>query len=453
MHLSNRPDSPLIHPFADLSAHRNGEATTIVRAEGVHVFDEDGNRYLDAMSGSSCASLGFSSPDLISAFETQLKTLPYYHLFAQKSHGPARSLAERLVSLAPDRLAHAFLAASGSEANDTAIKLVWAFNGARGKPEKRKIIVRHSGYHGSTIMTAAASGQPHMHLGFNLPMDDFVHIPEVCCYRNANQGETEEQYASRSAAELEEAILRCGAENVAAFMVEPVMASAGCLLPPEGYFGHVGRILDRYDIALIVDEIVCGLGRLGVPFGSYRYGLRPDVLTLAKPLTGGYFPLSAVLTTNEIFEAMAHQSDRAGLFGHGFTYGGHPLGCAVANAALDVYEKPEFKADLAERIRIFERHLSDLSDRPLVGEVRNCGLLGAMEIVRDKDQKTRFPVEVGITERIGQALQRRGVITRWTAKTVNLCPPLIISESELGDLFQALGKALDDVSSHFGAAA
>jgi len=436
----------LVHQFVNFKALEENGPKTIVRGEGVRVFDDEGNGYIDAMGGSSCATLGFSNDQVIDAISAQLRELPYYHLFAQKSHGPAQVLSERLAAIAPGRLKHVLFACSGSEANDTAIKLVWAHNIARGKPEKRKIITRQSSYHGSTILSAAATGQPHMHAGFGLPADDIIQIPEVSFYRNARPGERESAYAERCAADLEAAITAVGAERVGALMLEPVMASAGCLTPPAGYFGAVNEILSAYDIALIADEVVCGLGRLGRTFGSERYGLAPDLMTLAKPLTAGYFPLSAVLTTDGIFDSMRAQSEAAGLFGHGLTYGGHPVGCAAALAALDAYEDPSFKRALAARIASFERRLATLVAHPLVGDVRNAGLLGAVEVVADKKGRRPFDPEVKATARIGAALQERGVITRWTPRTINFCPPLVICEAELDELFHAVDQALDAVA-------
>ncbi|MCR9220116.1 MAG: aminotransferase [Alphaproteobacteria bacterium] len=436
----------LVHQLANLSALEESGATTIVRGCGVRVFDAAGTSYIDAMGGSSCAALGFSDARLIAAITEQLHRLPFYHLFAQKSHAPAQALAERLAAMAPGRLRRVLFAGSGSEANDTAVKLVWAHNIARGKPGKRKIVTRQSSYHGSTILSAAVTGQPHMQTGFGLPTADVIQIPEVSFYRNGRPGESERAYGERCAAALDAAISEAGAESVAAFIVEPVMASAGCLTPPAGYFDAVAEVLAAHDVALIADEVVCGLGRLGAPFGSVRYGLDPDLMTLAKPLTAGYFPLSAVLMTEALYESLRSQGDGAGLFGHGLTYGGHPVGCAAALAALDIYEEPGFKQGLADRIVSFERRLARLTAHPLVGAVRNAGLLGALEIVCDKSARRPFDPALGVTARIGAALQARGVITRWTARTINLCPPLIISEAELDALFAALAGALDAVA-------
>lgn len=440
------PTGPkLVHQFANLNAHKAGETTTIVKGEDVYVFDRDGKRYLDAMGGSSCAALGFSSPELLRAMTEQANLLPYYHLFAQKSHEPAEILAEKLIAATPDHLRHVLFASSGSEANDTAVKLAWAHNAGRGLPEKRRIIARKAGYHGSTTLSAALTGQPHMQLGFNLPMEDVCFIPEVSYYRHSQNGESEEQYASRCAAELEAAIIQEGPEKIAALIVEPIMASAGCLLPPAGYFDQVTSILQKYDVLLIADEVVCGLGRLGAPFGSSLFNLRPNLMTLGKPLTGGYFPLSAILMTDEIYETLAEQSDMAGILGHGLTYGGHPVGCAVACVAMDIYASPAFRRDLNDRVKWFEAHLDDLSVHPIVGDVRNAGLLGAVEIVGDRATRKPFPAELRVSKRIGVSLQRNGVITRWTERTVNLCPPLTISQLAMDELFEAMRNSLDDV--------
>ncbi|RNC91283.1 MAG: aminotransferase class III-fold pyridoxal phosphate-dependent enzyme [Oricola sp.] len=446
MTASARHGLDLVHQFSDLQAHRNGETTTIVRGEGVHVFDAEGNRYIDAMSGSSCASLGFRDERLVQAMTEQAGKLPYYHLFAQKSHEPAERLARQLSAMAPEHLNHVLFANSGSEANDAAIRIVRAVNISRGKPEKRRVIARHAGYHGSTTLSASVTGQAHMRFGSDSVSPDVSFIPEVCHYRHGHDGESEEAYAARCAAELEAAILAVGPDTVAAFIAEPVMASAGCLLPPKGYFQLVDEVLRRHDVALIADEVVCALGRLDSPFGSTRYGLRPNLMTLAKPLTGGYFPLSAVLMTDEIYDTLTLESAKSGLLGHGLTYGGHPIGCAVASAALEIYAQADFRANLHATIATFERHLAAIADCPIVGETRNAGLLGALEIVADKTTRRRFDAMENVTLKIGRALQKNGVITRWTRETVNLCPPLVISEDELEVLFGALRASLDQVA-------
>lgn len=334
----------------------------------------------------------------------QAHQLPYYHLFAQKSHEPAERLARELTAMAPNHLNHVLFANSGSEANDAAIRIVRGINTAKGKPGKRRVIARRSGYHGSTTLSAAVTGQAHMRFGGGNGSSDVCFIPEVCYYRHARDGESQEDYANRCAEDLETAILAQGAGNVAAFIAEPVMASAGCLVPPKGYFQRVQEVLQRHDVALIADEVVCALGRLDVPFGSIKYGLSPDMMTLAKPLTGGYFPLSAVLMTDEIYEALVSESSKTGLLGQGLTYAGHPIGCAVAAMALDIYAQDDFRNTLRRTITAFEGHLTDIGGHPMVGETRNAGLLGALEIVADKVTRRRFDPAETVTARIGRAL-------------------------------------------------
>ncbi|MBY5989142.1 aminotransferase class III-fold pyridoxal phosphate-dependent enzyme [Roseovarius atlanticus] len=443
----------LVHQFSDLLAHQNGDTTTIVRGEGVHVYDTKGNRYIDAMSGSSCASLGFSDARLVRAMTEQAQQLPYYHLFAQKSHEPAEDLARRLVSMSPAHLRHVLFANSGSEANDAAIRILRAVNIAQGKPDKRLVIARLSGYHGSTTLSASITGQQHMRFGSDGVSSDVRFIPEVCHYRHALDGESEEDYAARCAADLEAAILEEGAKNVAAFIAEPVMASAGCLIPPKGYFEKVEAVLRRHDVALIADEVVCAFGRLDAPFGSTKYGLSPDIMTLAKPLTGGYFPLSALLLTDEIYDTLTVESTKTGLLGHGLTYAGHPIGCAVAAEALEIYSGEDFRMGLRETITRFEQHLAEIEQHPMVGETRNSGLLGAIDIVEDKATRKRFDINEKVTFRLGRELQRNGVITRWTSEAVNLCPPLIIGETELDLVFDRLNSSLDQIYSELSPSA
>lgn len=433
----------LIYPITNLTAI---EQLVITRGRGVYVCDDHGREYLEGMAGLWCTALGYGNEELIEAASAQLRTLSYTHLFGGKSHPMAIALAERLATMLPVADAHVFFGNSGSDANDTHWKLLRYYFNAIGKPGKRKIIARERAYHGVTVAAAAMTGLAPNHAHFDLPMEalGIVRTDATHFYRQGLPGETEEEFATRLARSLEELILREGAETIAAFIAEPVTGAGGVVLPPCTYWEKVQAVLARNGILLIDDEVITGFGRTGNDFGTTTFAIRPDMMTLAKALTSGYLPLSAAVIRGDMYEALVEPSAKVGMFGHGYTYSGHPVSCAVALKALEIYERDRLFAHaqrmgtyLQGRLRAFEEH-------PLIGEVRGIGLLAAVEMVANKASREAFQ-----GGRVGQYAQQRaqenGLIVRAVAgSSLAMCPPLIITENEIDQLVERLGRTLDE---------
>jgi 4-aminobutyrate---pyruvate transaminase len=450
--LAARDVRSVIHPFTDLAHHVEEGAMVLTRGEGVYVLDERGHRYLEGMAGLWCANLGFSEERLVDAAREQMSRLPTYHLFGGKSHGPAISLAERLLAMAPVPMSKVLFTSSGSEANDSAIKLVRYYHHAVGKPDKYKIFSRVRAYHGSTLACASLSGLPQVHRDFGLPLQGFLHTACPHHYRYALPGETEEAFAARLAAELERLILREGPDTVGAFIAEPIMGAGGVIMPPRGYWPQVQAVLDKYDILLIADEVITGFGRTGEVFGCATNGMRPDLITLAKGLSAGYAPIGGVLVSEPIYRAMLEQSRKLGTFGHGFTYSGHPLCAAVALRTLELYEEDR----LLEHVRTLAPHFAArvlaLAIHPLVGHSRAAGLLGAIELMADPEQKVPFEPTLRVGARVVEHALEYGVILRPLGDVISFCPPLIIRPAEIDFLFDAVTRALDRVLAELGSA-
>jgi 4-aminobutyrate---pyruvate transaminase len=444
--LAARDVETLIHPFTNLVQHAADGPLVIDRGEGVYVYDQDGNRYLEGLAGLWCAALGFNDKRLVDAATEQLEKLPTYHMFGGKSHPPGIELAEHLLRIAPVPMARVMFVCSGSEANETAIKLVRYYNHALGRPEKRKIISRVRGYHGVTMACASVTGLPHLHRDFGLPLEGVFHADCPHYYRDGWPGETEEQFALRLAGNLERLILREGPDTVAAFIAEPIMGAGGVIMPPETYFEHIQAVLDKYEVLLIADEVITAFGRTGKMFGCETYGIKPDLITLAKGLSSGYQPIGAVLISEPIHEAMLMQSQKIGTFGHGHTYSGHPVCAAVALRTLQIYEQDNILSRVAEVAPYFAARLHALGSHPLVGQARAVGLIGALELMADAVQKVPFDPKLAVGPRIVQQALRRGVILRPVGDTITFCPPLIIAKSEIDLLFDAVTEALDVVA-------
>ena len=434
-----------LHPSTNLRQVQTEGPLVITRGEGVYVFDEQGNRYLEGMAGLWCASLGFSERRLAEAAHRQMTELPFYHSFAGKVPAIATELAEKLVSMAPRGLARVLFANSGSEANDTAIKLVWYYNNALGRPLKKKIIGRHKGYHGMTVAAASVTGLAFVHGDFDLPRGRFLHAGCPHYYRFGKEGETEEQFAERLAAELDDLITREGRETVAAFFAEPVMGAGGVIVPPTTYFQRIQPVLRKHDVLFVVDEVICGFGRTGNMFGSQTFDLRPDVLTCAKALTAGYLPMSATLVSQAIYDVLLAQSDKLGIFGHGYTYSSHPVPAAVALETLRIYEERDILSHVRRVGPRLQSGLRALSEHPLVGEARGIGLIGALELVRDKSTRANFDSKAGIGAFLVKRAQHHGAILRNMAgDVIAFSPPLIITEPEIDALIERTALALDD---------
>ena len=442
--LAVRDVETLIHPYTNLEAHRANGPLVLERGEGVHVYDTEGRPYIEGMAGLWCTALGYSNGELVEAAREQMGKLPFTHLFSGRSHDPAIELAEVLKELMPVPTSKIFFTSSGSEANDTQVKLAWYYNNALGRPKKKKIIGRQRGYHGVTIATASMTGLPANHTDWDLPLPGFLHVGCPHFYRFAHAGETELAFSQRLADELEATILREGPETVAAFIAEPVMGAGGAIVPPEGYFAAIQRVLARYEVRFIADEVICGFGRLGTWFGSEALGMRPDTLSFAKALTSGYVPLGGVSVDEPLYEAMREQSRKIGTFGHGTTYSGHPVACAVALKTIEIYKRDRIVAGVAAKAPQFQARLAGLAEHPIVGEASGLGLIGGLEIVADKSSRRQYEPKAGVAARCVAFAQDEGLIVRFLmGDRIAVCPPLIISPDEIDALFDRLTRALD----------
>jgi 4-aminobutyrate--pyruvate transaminase len=437
-----------LHPFTNLRKHEDKGPVVITRGRGIHVYDDQGREYIEGMAGLWCCSLGFSDERLIEAATRQLNTLPYYHGFAHKTSDIAVRAAADLLALAPGNMARVFFGTSGSDANDTAIKLVRYYNNALGRPTKKKIIARTKGYHGVSIASATLTGLPHLHTGFDLPGPEVVRADCPHHYRFAAPGESEAAFSARLARQLEALIEKEGPENIAAFIAEPVMGAGGVIPPPAGYFDAIQPILRRHDILFIADEVICGFGRTGQMWGSQTYGIAPDIVTCAKALTGGYVPFSATMVSEKVYEPIAEQSARLGTFGHGYTYSSHPLGCAVAVEALKVYRETDIAAQVRAKAPQFQDGLREFLASPIVGEVRGVGLIAAVELVKDKATKESFPPAVGIANHFAERAHAHGLVVRPLGEAVALCPPLVITPAEMAEMLARFARALGDTEKH-----
>jgi len=440
--LQARDVETLIHPYTNLATFRETGPLVLERGKGVWVFDSDGRGYIEGMAGLWCTSLGYGNEELVEVAREQMLKLPFTHLFGGKSHDPAIELAEKLKEWAPMPVSKVFFGASGSDANDTQIKLMWYYNNAIGRPKKKKIIARLKGYHGVTIASASLTGLPNNHIDFDLPIPNILHTSCPHHYRFANPGETEEEFATRLADELEEMILREGPDTVAAFIAEPVGGAGGVTVPPATYYEKIQAVLDRHDVLLIADEVICGFGRLGTMFGSSAMGMRPDTMSLAKAITSAYFPLSAVLIPEKIYEAMLDESRKIGTFGHGFTYSGHPVGSAIAVKTLEIYERDNIIGHVQGIIPSFWRRLEAIRELPLVGEVRGKGLVAGIELVADRPTKRAFEARRAVGARAVAFAQDEGLIVRNLGDTIAVCPPLVITPAEIDEMFDRLDRAL-----------
>jgi len=434
-----------LHPYANAVKQEAEGPLVLTRGKGIYVYDEEGKEYIEGLSGLWCTSLGFGEERLVEAATRQMRKLPYYPSFGQKVPDITVELAERLVKLAPVPMSHAFFCNSGSEANDTAVKMVWYYNNAIGRPAKKKIIGRQKGYHGVTIAAASLMGLPAFQKDFDLPIANMLHTDCPHYYRLGQAGESEEDFATRCAANLEKLILEQGPETVAAFIAEPIQGAGGVILPPKTYFEKVQAILRKYDILFIADEVICGFGRTGNMFGSETYGIKPDIMTMAKALSSAYLPISATIISEALYQAFLNESDKIGTFAHGYTYSGHPVCAAVALETLKIYEERNILEHVRKVAPRFQAGLRRLADNPVVGEVRGIGLIAGVELVQDKQTKQSFDPKAGIGAYLAQRAQEHGLIIRAMGDHIGICPPLIISESEIDDLLARLGKALDDL--------
>jgi 4-aminobutyrate--pyruvate transaminase len=447
MPLSNsqmRDVQSVLHPYTNLMKHRDTGPMILERGKGCRVYDDRGRDYIEAMAGLWCTALGWGVDELADVAAEQMRKMAFAHIFGGRSHEPAIALAEKLKEISPFPAGKVFFANSGSEANDTQVKLAWYAANSRGKPKAKKIVSRMKAYHGVTLVAASLTGLPNNHKSFDLPFDfvKFTDCPHY--YRNAEPGESERDFSRRMAANLEALIEREGPQTIAAMIAEPVMGAGGVILPPEGYFEAIGAVLDKYGIDLIDDEVITGFGRTGEWFGATKYGLKPDSMTVAKQLSSAYLPISAIVLSPELTEAIEEESGRIGIFGHGFTYTGHPVAAAVALRTIELYQKRDIVGHVREVSPHFLKRLRALADHPLVGEANGVGLIGGVELVADKKTKKSFDPARQVGAAVNAFALEEGLITRpMLSDRLAFCPPLVIDGTEIDEMFDRFARALD----------
>jgi len=435
-----------LHPYTNARRHEAVGPLVITEGKGVYVNDDQGNEYIEGLAGLWCTALGFGEERLVEAAAAQMRKLAYYHSFAHKAPLPTIELADKLIEIAPVPMSKVFFANSGSEANDSVVKMVWYYNNALGRPEKKKIISRIKGYHGVTVASASLTGLPYNHRDFDLPIKNILHTSCPHYYRFGRDGESEEDFATRMASELEQMILDEGPETVAAFIGEPVMGAGGVIVPPRTYWEKIQPILKKYDVLLIADEVICGFGRTGNLFGCQTYGIEPDIVVTAKALSSAYLPISAVLINDKVYQAIADNTAKIGTFGHGFTYSGHPVAAAVAVETLKIYEERDIVGHVQRIAPRLQDGLRRFADHPLVGEVRGVGLVGAVELVADKATKAPFDPLGKVGLHAVERSQAHGALVRNLMDTVAFSPPLVITEEQIDALLDRFGKALDETA-------
>ncbi|MEP5766616.1 MAG: aminotransferase [Halieaceae bacterium] len=435
--------SHLIYPTTNLTAI---EQLVIERGEGIYVYDNQGKQYLEGMSGLWCTALGYGNEEVVETAAEQMRTLAYSHMFGGKTHPAAMELADKLAAMVPVDQAQVFFGNSGSDANDSQIKLLRYYFNAIGKPQKYKIISRERAYHGVTIAAASLTGLPVNHAHFDLPFQALgvLRTGSPHFYRDGLPGESEAEFSSRRAAELEELILAEGPDTIAAFIAEPINGAGGVVVPPADYFEKIQAVLSKYDIFMWADEVITGFGRTGADFGSTSCNIQPQMMSLAKGLSSAYMPLSAAVVTGDMYQAMVEPSAAAGVFGHGYTYSGHPVACAVASKVIDIYLRDKLFDHAADVGAYLQSRLQAFAGHALVGEVRGMGLIAALELVANKDSRQAF-ADNAVGGFCQKACEKHGLLVRaMGGNCVALCPPLIINEAQIDELVDKLGLALDE---------
>ncbi|MDP6535456.1 MAG: aminotransferase [Gammaproteobacteria bacterium] len=437
----------IIYPTTNL---RHVEELNIVRGEGIYVYDADGKQYLEGLAGLWCASLGYGNEELIDAIDSQLKTLSYSHLFGGRTHQVVMDLADKLTGMVPVESGRVFFANSGSEANDSHMKMLHYYFNVTGEPQKKKIIALERSYHGVTMASAALTGLPAMHTHFSLPLEalGILRADSPHYYRGRQEGETEGQFTDRLIENLERLILKEGPETIAAFIAEPIGGASGVIVPPEGYFPEVQNLLTKHDILFWSDEVICGFGRTGNDFGCTTMGFTPQLMSLAKQLSSAYIPISASIIPDFMYQAMVEPSAEVGVFGHGYTYTGHPVACAAALKTLEIYERDNLFSHAATMGDYLQTRLNTLADHPLVGEVRGRGLIAAVELVANKRSGASFD-DGSVGAFAKQACQNQGLLIRAVGgNSIAFCPPLIIDKEQIDEMLDKFKLALQDTLDH-----
>jgi L-2,4-diaminobutyrate transaminase len=437
------------HPFTNLREHETSGPLTVVTGRGTTLTDAHGREFLDAMGGLWCVNIGYGNVEMAETMRAQAEKLAYYHTFASMGNEPSARLAQRLATMAPGAMSKVFFGNSGSDANDTQVKLVWYFNNVLGRPEKKKIISRSRGYHGVTVMSASLCGLPGMHRGFDLPLPMVRHVRAPHRLWEREPGQSDEEFVATLARELEQLILAEGPETVAAFIAEPIQAAGGVIVPPATYFPAIQEVLRRHDVLLIADEVVCGFGRTGAMFGCEAFGIEPDLITVAKGLTSAYIPLSACIVSEKVWDVLSRGSDTYGVFQHGYTYSAHPLAAAVAMTNLDIIERDGLVNQAKARGDYLGEQLrAAFNDHPLVAEVRGYGLLAAVEFVAAKEPPVAFEPLGSVSAAVVKRSRELGVISRAlpSADSISFSPPFVVTEPEIDRIVAATRQALDEVA-------
>ena len=425
-------------PFSDFKQLKEVGPRIITHAKGVYLWDSEGHKILDGMAGLWCVAIGYGRDELADAASKQMRELPYYNLFFMTAHPPVLELSKVIAEIAPEGMNHVFFTGSGSEGNDTMLRMVRHYWAIKGKPNKKVIISRKNGYHGSTVAGASLGGMTYMHEQGDLPIPGITHIPQPYWFGEGGDMSPEE-FGIWAANQLEEKILEIGVDNVGAFIAEPIQGAGGVIVPPETYWPRIKEILAKYDILFVADEVICGFGRTGEWFGSDFYGLKPDMMTIAKGLTSGYIPMGGLIVRDEVVAVLNEGGD----FNHGFTYSGHPVAAAVALENIRILRDEKIIEKVhAETAPYLQKRLRELSDHPLVGEVRGVGMLGAIELVQDKATRKRYEGK-GVGMICRQFCFDNGLIMRAVGDTMIISPPLVISKDEIDELVAKARKCLD----------
>ncbi|WP_404710286.1 aminotransferase [Sphingomonas sp. MMS24-J13] len=441
----------VLHPFTQAADYASGKIDPVVveSGSGARIRTADGQDLIDGFGGLYCVNVGYGRAEVADAIHQQARQLAYYHSYAGHTTEPLARLSDRLIRMAPAGMAKVFYGLSGSDANETQAKLVWYYNNLRGKPAKKKIIARERGYHGSSVISGSMTGLSFYHDLMDLPLPIILRTGVPHHYWGAAEGESEQAFSARRAAELDALIEQEGPDTVGAFIAEPVLGTGGIIPPPAGYWDAIQPVLRKHDVLLIADEVITGFGRIGTPFGSDLYGMTPDLITCAKGLTSAYVPMSAVLIGEKVWNVVRDGAERAGAFSHGYTYSGHPLGAAAANACLDIVEREDLAGNAA---RVGGHLLAGLSQalaqHEIVGEVRGVGMLAAVEFVADRAAKRRFDPALKVGARLSAAARARGLITRAMphGDILGFAPPLVLTSAEADRIVEITADAVRDVA-------
>lgn len=438
--LQRRDSAHYMHPFTDTQQLATQGARIITHGDGVYIWDSEGNKILDGMSGLWCVNIGYGRKELVDAAAKQMTQLPFYNSFFNTSVIPAIELAELLTEITPPQFNHFFLGNSGSEGNDTILRMVRRYWDIQGQPQKKTFIARKNAYHGSTVAGASLGGMDYMHEQGDLPIPGIAHI-EQPYYLEYGAGLTPEAFALKAAGWLEEKILEIGADKVAAFIGEPVQGAGGVIIPPPGYWQEIERICKKYDVLLVSDEVICGFGRLGTWFGCEYFGYKPDLMTFAKGVTSGYIPLGGVAVGDRVAKVLIEQG---GDFNHGYTYSGHPVACAVAIENIRIMQREKIVERVAnDTAPYLKQSFLALADHPLVGMAETCGLVAGLVLMRDKNNQTMFDAESAVGMICRGHCFGNGVIMRAVGDRMIIAPPLVITHEEIDEMIKLIRTSLD----------